>query len=259
MPHRRVTHGFTLVELLLVILIIGTLIGLLVPTIGRAVRTVQSIRTRGIIQNIGLGLEAYKNDFKAYPPSECDRSYPRTGAEKLVFYLCGPVGDGWGAGAAGNLPEHVGGGLPRTRTYGPYYEAGEDDVKWDSYRGDTIRAAFLDAFEPSGFIIYFRAGRNADGETAYTWADNNDRGIADPQGKVNYPNLTAFNDWTTIGGSATAANAGRYKRHDYLLVSPGQDGRFGGVRRDDDGNVFTASRRLVEEGEATYDDITNWN
>ncbi|MEA3367097.1 MAG: type II secretion system protein [Planctomycetota bacterium] len=258
MPERPAKRGFTLVELLIVMLIIGALIGLLVPTIGRAIRTVHSTITRRTISGIGMGLEAYKNDFGDYPPSDDDTNYPRTGAEKLVFYLRGPQGSGWGAGAAGMLPQHVGASRSRTRTYGPYYEADEDDIKWEEVRGDWRRVAFLDANEPPGRIIYFKAGRDRDGNTTYDWNDNNLRSAPDAQGKTNYPNQTAFEDWTVIGGHSSAAD-GDYKRHDYLLVSPGQDGRFGGVRRDEDGNVFVATRQQVEDGDAAYDDITNWN
>jgi len=257
MPERPAKRGFTLVELLIVMLIIGALIGLLVPTIGRAIRTVRSTITRRIIRDIGMGLEAYKKDFGDYPSSDNDKSYPRTGAEKLVFYLRGPQGSGWGAGAAGMLPQNVGASRSRTRTYGPYYETGEDRIKWEQVRNKWERVAFLDANEPPGRIIYFKAGRD-DGKTTYDWDDNNLR-APDPQGKTNYPNETAFWEWTTIGGSQSAALEGDYKRHDYLLASPGQDGRFGGVRRDEDGNVSVATRQQVEDGDATYDDITNWN
>jgi prepilin-type N-terminal cleavage/methylation domain-containing protein len=259
MFHRSAERGFTLVELLIVMLIIGALVGLLVPTIARALRTVQSTRTREIIRNIGMGLEAYKRDFGDYPPSANDLRYPRTGAEKLVFYLRGPRDSGWGAGAGGLLPEHAGASRPRTRTYGPYYQADEDDIEWERVRGDWEEVAFLDANRPPGRIIYFKAGRDAQGRTTYEWHHNNVREVPDSSGKVNYPTQNAFYEWTVLGGTSASAEDGEYKRHDYLLISPGQDGRFGGVRRDEEGNVFTASRDEVQNGDASYDDITNWN
>ncbi|MFO8014216.1 MAG: prepilin-type N-terminal cleavage/methylation domain-containing protein [Phycisphaerae bacterium] len=259
MVQRSAGRGFTLVELLIVMLIIGVLVGLLVPTIARALRTVQSTRTRAIITNLGLGLEAYKKDFGGYPPSEYDHTYPRTGAEKLVFYLRGPRDSGWGAGAGGHLPEHASTSVSRTRTYGPYHAADEEDVAWERVRGKWQQVAFLDANRPPGRIIYFKARRNAQGQTTYEWHDNNIREVPDRDGKTNYPTETTFYEWTTLRGTRASAQNGDYKRDDYLLVSPGQDGRFGGVRRDADGDVFTATREQVENGEATYDDITNWN
>ena len=259
MSRRTSQRGFTLVELLIVMLIIGTLIGLLVPTIGRALRMVRSTMTRRTINEIGMGLESYKKDFGDYPPSVYDRSYPRTGAEKLVFYLRGPRDSGWGAGAGGLLPEHAGGSRTRTRTYGPYYDTDEEDIEWEEVRGDWRQVAFRDANRPPGRIIYFKATRDDEGNTEYNWHDNNLRSVPDTEGHTNYPSLSSFYDWTTIGGTSSAAQDGDYKRHDYLLISPGQDGRFGGVRRDAEGRVFTASRDEVENGDATYDDIANWN
>lgn len=257
MAGRHHTRGFTLVELLIVMLIIGTLVGLLVPTVGRAIRTASSTRTRAIINDIGMGLNAYKRDFGDYPPSDRQTTYPRTGCEKLVFYLRGPRGSGWGAGAAGLLPEHATVSKSRTRTYGPYYNTDEDSMKREKVRGWQW-VAFLDGNAPPGYIIYFRAGRDSQGNTTYDWTDNNER-AADRDAKTNYKSLTYFNEWTTIGGSASAARSGDYQRHDFLLISPGQDGRFGGVRRDEDGDIVITTRDEVENGDASYDDITNWN
>ncbi len=259
MSRRTPQRAFTLVELLIVMLIIGALIGLLVPTIARALRTVRNTMTRTIIKDIGMGLEAYKRDFGDYPPSEYDRSYPRTGAEKLVFYLRGPRDSGWGAGAAGLLPEHAGGSRSRTRTYGPYYDTDEEDIEWDQVRGEHRQVAFRDAIRPPGRIIYFKATRDDQGNTQYRWEDNNVRGVPDAEGHANYPRQTSFYEWTTVGGTSSAAQSGNYKDHDYMLISPGQDGRFGGVRRDEKGRVFTATREEVQNGDASYDDITNWN
>jgi len=256
MSKRTATRGFTLVELLVVMMIIGVLVGLLVPTVARALRTARSTETRSILNNIGLGLEAYKSDFGDYPPSDEASTYPRTGAEKLVFYLRGPTGDGWGAGAAGHLP--TGTSRPRTRTYGPYYRADEDDMLWEEVDGNAVPVAFLDAFEPPGRIIYFKAGRDSEGNTTYDWRDNNVDGNRDPDGKTNYSSRTSFQDWTVIGGHEEI-ESGAYHRNDYLLVSPGQDGRFGAVRRSARGVVWCVLRNQVEEGKASYDDITNWN
>jgi len=259
MPQRSAKHGFTLTELLIVMMIIGVLVSLLVPTVSRAIRMVRGTMTRWIMDDIGLGLEAYKADFGDYPPSEYDVSYPQTGAEKLVFYLRGPRGDGWGAGAAGHLPEHTAASRPRTRTYGPYYQADEDGILWEKVVGNTVPVAFVDAFKPPGRIIYFKAGRNDDGITTYQWDDNGSSGTEVQQGWSNYPSEERFYEWTTKKGTSSVPTDGAYYRHNYLLVSPGQDGRFGAIKRDENGNVSVATREEVENGEGSYDDITNWN
>lgn len=62
-------QGFTLVELLIVILIIGVLASLLLRALfGVQVRAVQTQQVTEITQ-IGLALDAFKNQFGIYPPS----------------------------------------------------------------------------------------------------------------------------------------------------------------------------------------------
>jgi prepilin-type N-terminal cleavage/methylation domain-containing protein len=61
--------GFTLVELLTVVAIIGVLIGMLVPAVARA----RTIAKRASVMNehhsIGIGLDMFKNEFGYYPSS----------------------------------------------------------------------------------------------------------------------------------------------------------------------------------------------
>jgi prepilin-type N-terminal cleavage/methylation domain-containing protein len=67
--------GFTLVELLVVIVIIGILIALLVPAIGHVRRTAQGTATKAVLAGLETGLETFKGDQKlggAYPPSYSD-------------------------------------------------------------------------------------------------------------------------------------------------------------------------------------------
>ena len=73
----RASAGFTLVELLVVMSIIGLLIGLLLPAVSVAVRAARVGRTKSIIQSLTVGLEAFKDDWGVYPPSD------HTSADKL--------------------------------------------------------------------------------------------------------------------------------------------------------------------------------
>jgi len=251
-PSNQSRRGFTLVELLIVMLIIGVLMGILVPTLARAVRTVRSSMTRGVIRDLEFGLEAYKKDFGDYPPSERDAStYPRSGQEKLVFYMRGPRGTGWGAGAAGSLPEGV--SARRTRTYGPYYEAGTDRMRYATVGGESRPVAFLDYFEPAGGVLYFRSQTSSTGQITFNWNDNNLSG-SDSEAKTNYSSHAYFEDCVVVSTGSATSTQKRYYSDKYLLISPGLDGRFGAIERTESGDVIPTMR---EEG--SYDDITNWN
>jgi prepilin-type N-terminal cleavage/methylation domain-containing protein len=104
-PHRRdCAHGFTLVELLVVIGIIGVLIAILLPVTSRIRRAAQTAATKNRLAQIGSAIESYHHDFQAYPGAVPDRyfgaapplfisnlSVPVTGTESLVLSLLGGI------------------------------------------------------------------------------------------------------------------------------------------------------------------------
>lgn len=66
---RRSGSGFTLVELMVVIVIIGILIALLVPAIAGAVRKARDAQVSSEIQTLATSLAAFKEKYGDYPPS----------------------------------------------------------------------------------------------------------------------------------------------------------------------------------------------
>lgn len=61
--------GFTLIEILLVVVIIGILVGMAIPRLGGRVRQAEEARARADIQNIGMALRLYELDMGEYPPT----------------------------------------------------------------------------------------------------------------------------------------------------------------------------------------------
>ena len=79
--------GFTLVELLVVIVIIGILASLVVGLSGTASRKMRESRTRAELEGIGTAIESYKSNFGHYPP--CNPENPVLNA--LYYELTGAL------------------------------------------------------------------------------------------------------------------------------------------------------------------------
>lgn len=63
----RRAAGFTLMELLIVVLIIGVLASIIVPMVAKARQHAQAANTRALIANLSTLITAYQGDFNAYP------------------------------------------------------------------------------------------------------------------------------------------------------------------------------------------------
>jgi prepilin-type N-terminal cleavage/methylation domain-containing protein/prepilin-type processing-associated H-X9-DG protein len=69
MTSRRARTGFTLIEMLVVIAIIGVLVGLLLPAISAARESARRAKCLSNQRNLALGILGYVNDFGVFPPS----------------------------------------------------------------------------------------------------------------------------------------------------------------------------------------------
>lgn len=80
--------GFTLVELMVVLLVIGVLLTLLLPALNMVKNGTQRVRQKAQFHTIEVGLEGYRSEFGDYPPSY--GPYPAlTGAQPEVYYYYG--------------------------------------------------------------------------------------------------------------------------------------------------------------------------
>ena len=101
----RPRPGFTLVELLVVIVIIGILMGLLIPAIAAVRTTIAVGAVQSDLNNLDSAVEAYRSKYGEYPPDFSDwnlvrahyqRVFPDIAASELslLFALCDDVPDG---------------------------------------------------------------------------------------------------------------------------------------------------------------------
>lgn len=66
---RKITAGFTLVELLVVIAMIGILVGLLLPAVQAAREAARSTQCKNNLHQISLATSMFHDTFRAYPPA----------------------------------------------------------------------------------------------------------------------------------------------------------------------------------------------
>lgn len=153
--------GFTLVELLTVVVVIGILVALIIPALNTVQHIAANVKQKAQFSAIEIGLEAFRNDFGDYPESSSSSGY--CGAQKLAEAMVGQDGFGFhpdsdfradGMDATGNVPLYK--SSTGTPDYNTYYDTDEKKnnnlaVRKGPYLElETANAVKLDALYPDG-------------------------------------------------------------------------------------------------------------
>jgi prepilin-type N-terminal cleavage/methylation domain-containing protein len=187
----RQTSGFTLVELLVVISILASLIGIMMPALNGVRESMWATRSLARVSELATGVEAYRREYNYYPGQK-DWATTATwsnGSLKLAEALFDPDGNGtfeakFAPLNEGDLLTINGGGI------------------WDRFHEDYPAA-----------VCYYPA-RPGENTLAQFIANHN---------SAHTDSISDFNDYIRDtrfagSGSTTPYNAGKF-----LLIAPGKD------------------------------------
>ena len=189
--------GFTLVELLVVISIIGLLVTILVPVVNTARDQAELTRSTGWVQTLGAGCDLYWQDENNYYPGQ---QYPDelagnggvyTGSQYLVMAL-------------------------QPKGYAPFENSDIIEPKRTALDGTTQIGAVSDRARSPEPVLYYPSRKGVTGLDQYKYGDNSAHTPSENEGA-----FTAFitdNRWETGQNSDTPYNPGAF-----LIIARGLD------------------------------------
>ena len=214
-PRRRVT-GFTLIELMVVIVILALLIGILLPSFSAVRAAARDARVRARISELSSGAMAYKNDNGYYP----GQRYPGelttyTGSQVLAVSLFA-----YGYGDINDAP----GTVATDPKYAPIRDGDLQTLSGclrtiiDRFGGGSDRPIL---YYPSRLgvigLSQYHEGDNGAYTAGVSWPDYGDTTV----GQTNFQKC--IKDRRFTGDASTTP----YRDGEFLLIGAGVDRTFG--------------------------------